>query len=72
VITALDSLVNWRVYAMNSFAIVKLMAINTQIKRLSLAAVAALALSIVTGLAVLAATPCNTPTPDCPQINCDE
>jgi len=57
---------------MNSFAIVKLMAINTQIKRLSLAAVAALALSVVTGLAVLAATPCNTPTPDCPQINCDE
>lgn len=48
------------------------MAITSQIKKLSLAAVVALVLTTVTGLAVLAATPCATPTPDCPQINCDE
>ncbi|MGI8499728.1 MAG: hypothetical protein ACR2LR_01105 [Hassallia sp.] len=56
---------------MNSFVQVEFMVITNQIKRLSLAAVAALALTTVTGLAVLAATPCATPTPDCPQINCD-
>jgi hypothetical protein len=48
------------------------MAKNNQIKRFSLAAAAALALTAVTGLAVWAATPCTTPTPDCPQINCDK
>ncbi len=57
---------------MNSFVQVEFMVITNQIKRLSLAAVAALALTTVTGLAVLAATPCATPTPDCPQINCDK
>lgn len=57
---------------MNSFVQVKFMVITNQIKRLSLAAVAALAVTTVTGLAVLAATPCATPTPDCPQINCDQ
>ncbi|MBE9003827.1 porin [Fortiea sp. LEGE XX443] len=43
-----------------------------QIKRLSLAAVAALAVTAVTGLAVWASTPCTTPTPDCPEVNCDK
>jgi len=57
---------------MNSFAQVKFMAITSQIKKLSLAAVVALVITTVTGLAVLAATPCATPTPDCPQINCEE
>lgn len=47
------------------------MAKTNQIKRFSLAVVAALALTAVTGLAVWAVTPCTTPTPDCPEVNCD-
>jgi hypothetical protein len=43
-----------------------------QIKKLSLAAVAALALTAVTGLAVWAATPCLTATIDCPEVDCDK
>ncbi|MBE9004895.1 porin [Fortiea sp. LEGE XX443] len=45
---------------------------TNQIKRFSLAAVAALAITAVTGLAVWAATPCTTPTPDCLEIDCDQ
>lgn len=44
---------------------------TTQTKRFTLAAVSAIILTAVAAGAVLAQTPCTTPTPDCPQANCD-
>ncbi|AFZ15121.1 hypothetical protein Cri9333_4335 [Crinalium epipsammum PCC 9333] len=42
----------------------------TQMKRLSVAALAAVVVTGITGAAVLAA--CTIATPDCPFINCDK
>lgn len=44
----------------------------TQTQQLTLAAVGAVLLTAVAAGAVFAQTPCLTPTPDCPQVNCDK
>ncbi|AFZ10628.1 MULTISPECIES: hypothetical protein [Oscillatoriales] len=44
----------------------------TQTKRFTLAALTAVLLTAGTAAVVFAAGPCTTPTPDCPQANCDK
>lgn len=43
-----------------------------QTKRFTLAALTALLLTAGTASIVFAASPCTTPTPDCPLANCDK
>ena len=45
---------------------------TTQTKRFTLAALTAILLTAGTAAVVFAASPCTTPTPDCPLANCDK